>query len=165
VKRAKLKDLITLASEAVNLPDVIEVEGMEVEKYIYLEEDTLVPVILIFSNYISKVLLGKEIFDMPVAKSENSLCFAVIEEDGRDDSEGTDSEAVRVLMIMESMNSIFNLKSKNDVDLTTLVINWRKSLKGLNDGDKIDVENNIKSLIINNMQSIKNRASRKRAND
>jgi hypothetical protein len=144
MKRNKFKDLVSIASKSVSLPEIIIIEEMEVDKYIYLQDDTLNPIILTFSNFISNKILNRDLFRINVTKTEESLCYA---------------------KIMEAMHQIFNLKNKNDLDLTNLVVNWRKALTYLDEGDSIDSNNHIKMLIVNNIQGLKQKAESKYTNE
>jgi hypothetical protein len=165
MKRNKFKDLVSIASKSVNLPEIIIIEEMEVDKYIYLQDDTLNPIILTFSNFISNKILNRDLFKINVTKTEESLCYAKIMEDGEDDSDDKESEALRLIVIMEALHQIFNLKNKNDLDLTNLVVNWRKALTYLDEGDQIDSNNHIKMLIVNNIQGLKQKAESKYTNE
>ena len=165
MNKNKLKDLIFIASDSVGLPEQIMMDGMSLDKYLYLQDDMLNPVIVIFSDYISKTLLNKSIFNIGVKKTEESLCFAKIIEDGDDDEDDTESEALRILIIMESMHQIFNLKNKSDLDLTNLVVNWRKSLESLDENEDINAENNIKNLIVKNIQLLKQKNEKRLTNE
>lgn len=166
MKRSKFKDLVNLAGQAINIPKSIEIESMEVEKYIYLQEDTLLPVILVFSNFISTKLFDKELFNIKVyKKADEALCLGKIIEDGEDDSDDTESEAIRLLVLMEALDAIFNPKNKSTLDLTSLVLNWRKTLSLLDENEEINQEEHIKMLIINNMQYLKTKNDMRLGNE
>jgi hypothetical protein len=156
MKRNKFKDLISIAERAVNLPDRIEIRSMEVDKHIYLQDDTFNPVILIFSNYISQNICGKNLFKINVVKSEESLCFGLITEDGEDDSEDTESDALRLLILIESLTSIFDVSNKKILDLTDVVVNWRKALTLLDENETVKPDEHMKMLVINNLTNLKN---------
>ncbi len=154
MKKSKFKELIYIAEKAVNLPDIVEVRGMEVDKSVYLSDDVFNPVVLVFANFISRNLCGKDLFNLNVIKSEDGLCFASINEDGEDDSKDEDSDALRVLVLIESLHSIFDLKHQKKIDLTHLVVNWRRALTLEKERSKIDPSKHIKMLIMNNMEKL-----------
>lgn len=155
MKKSKFKELISIAEMAVNLPDVIEIRTMEVEKHIYLQDDTFNPVVLVFANFISNNLCGENLFKLNVVKSEDTLCFGLIEDDGEDDSKDESSDALRILILIESLHSIFDMKNQNILDMTELVVNWRRSLTLLDEKEIIKPEEHIRMLILNNIEKLK----------
>lgn len=164
MKTEKFRDLIFLASEAQEIPEKIILNGLSLDKFIYLQDDTLNPVILIFSNFISKKMFNKEIFNVPVFKSDDTLTSSKIGDEGVIERDDEISESIRILVIMESINMIFNLKNKNDCDLTNLVINWRETLADLNENDVIDCSTNVQNLIIKNIKSLSTKYDNKLIN-
>jgi hypothetical protein len=155
MNKKKFKDLVFLSDKAEKLPNKIILEGMDLDKYIYLQDDTLNPVILSFSNFISVRLFNKEAFNLSIVKKEKSLCFAELIESKSKKTDYEIPESIKALIIMESFNMIFNHKNKKEVDLTQLVTNWRTSLNSLQEGEEIDFKLNINSMIINNINYIK----------
>ena len=166
MKKNKFKDLLSIASFGIKIPEVINIESMEVDKYIYLQDDTLNPVILTFANFISYNLVGKYLFNIKIIKGEESLCYGKIVGDGdEDEDDDIESEGLRLLILMEALDSLFGIKNKNDLDFTDLIINWRKALSFLEEGADIDPMENIKMLITDNIKKIHKKNENKISNE
>ncbi len=152
MKNKKIEALINLAANALNIPENIKIEEMEVSRPIFLQQDTLIPVIILEANFLSKIITGKEIINVDILKSEQSLCFAIIvdKEDNEDDK--TDSDVVKLLYLMEALNQVLGLDYTRVPDLTETVKNWRRTLQRLKESQRIEINKEIEQLVIDNIK-------------
>ncbi len=152
MKNKKIEALVNLAANALNIPENIKIEDMDVSRSVYLQQDTLIPVIILEANFLSKLIIGKEIINIHISKSEQSLCFAIIEDKEDSDSDKTDSDVVKLLYIMEAMNQVFGLEYTRIPDLTETVKNWRRTLQRMKELQKIEINKEIEQLVIDNIK-------------
>lgn len=147
---SKIRELVatsTIAAEAINMPEEIDVDGMEVNKKILLQEDTLLPVFVVYSNIIGLSLFDSPVFDIKVVKSTDGLCYAVLddkEDDSSDDSNLMIPNSWRALFLMETMSKLFSLENKYKLSISDIIFNWRDALQDLSDGEIIDITKNYK---------------------
>lgn len=151
MKKKKIEALINLAANAMNIPENIRIEDMDVSRAIYLQQDTLIPVIILEANFLSKIIVGKEIINIDILKSEQSLCFAIIEDKEDKEEDKTDSDVVKLLYISEALNQILNLEYTKNPDLTDTVKNWRRTLQRIKEHQVIEINKDIEQLVIDNI--------------
>lgn len=151
MKKKKIEALINLAANAMNIPENIRIEDMDVSRAIYLQQDTLIPVIVLEANFLSKIIVGKEIINIDILKSEQSLCFAIIEDKEDKEDDKTDSDVVKLLYISEALNQILNLEYTKNPDLTDTVKNWRRTLQRIKENQIIEINKDIEQLVIDNI--------------
>lgn len=151
MKKKKIEALINLAANAMNIPENIRIEDMDVSRAIYLQQDTLIPVIILEANFLSKIIVGKEIINIDILKSEQSLCFAIIEDKEDKEDDKTDSDVVKLLYISEALNQILNLEYTKNPDLTDTVKNWRRTLQRIKENQIIEINKDIEQLVIDNI--------------
>lgn len=152
MKNKKIEALVNLAANAMNIPENIKIEDMDVSRAIYLQQDTLIPVIVLEANFLSKMIIGKEIINIDILKSEQSLCFAVISDKEDEESDKTDSDVVKLLYIMEAFNQVLGLEYTRIPDLTETVKNWRRTLQRMKESNKIEINKEIEQLVIDNIK-------------
>lgn len=151
MKKKKIEALINLAANAMNIPENIRIEDMDVSRAIYLQQDTLIPVIILEANFLSKIIVGKEIINIDILKSEQSLCFAIIEDKEDKEEDKTDSDVVKLLYISEALNQLLNLEYTKNPDLTDVVKNWRRTLQRIKENQVIEINKDIEQLVIDNI--------------
>ena len=148
---SKFKKYLELTEGAVLLPSVITVTGYEINKEIYLLEELFMPLIAVYANFLSKDLIGKEVFDFEYEKNENYLLyFKVIDKKEDEEDKDDGSESIKILYIMESLYQVFpknamELSKKNFYD--DMISKWRRELDKYKEGQKIDVLKIMSSMI------------------
>lgn len=159
---SKFKKYLEVCEKAVSLPATITITGYDIGKDVYLLEDLFLPLLSVYANFLSKDILGYDVFNLKYKKDSNSLLYFKIS-DGEDVDDDSGSEVVKILFLMESIYQIFPL---NALELSKkkfydeMVSKWRMELGRYQDGQEIDVikimDGLIKeSLYINLMQAAK----------
>ena len=161
MKLKKIISLVDIASIGINVPEKIKIETMDIDKAVYLQEDTLIPVFIYFANVLSKNIYGKPIINISLKKSQNTLCYSVLEEKEDTEEDHSDADSVKILFLMESIHQIMGLEYSQEPDLTLLVKNWRKNLEKLKEGEEIQIGYEVEKLIIDHLPYFKTKNENK----
>lgn len=157
MKIKKILNLIDLAAESVNIPDSVNIETMSIDKAVYMQEDTLIPVFVYYANALSINIYNKPIINISIVKTENTLCYASLEEEDDDEKDFENADSVKILFLMESIHQLMGLEHTNKPDFTKLVKSWRRNLESHKSGTKISYTEELSSLIIDNLTNLNNR--------
>ncbi len=166
-KISKLKKYIELSEKMVSLPDNIIITDVSIEKIIYLGEDTFLPVIATYANFISRLLLEEDVFPLVFKKNTNSLFYCKIF-DNNNDFENYTSEAFKLLVLSVALEEIFPknskvLSSKNYYE--ELITKWRNVLDKIEENKTIDpillIDKLIKESLYINLMEVKNKLQNK----
>lgn len=161
MKLKKIMSLIDIAGKAINIPEKVKIESLDIDKPIYLQEDTVIPIFIYFANVLSSNVYGKPIINISIKKSKNNLCFGYIDDKEDSDESHSDSDSVKILFLMESMYQIMGLGLSQEPDLTVIIRNWRSTLSDLEDGEEIKIGYKVEELIINHLPYFKNKNENK----
>lgn len=157
MKLKKILSLVDLAGNSLKVPEAVLIETMSIDKAVYMQEDTLVPVFVYYANVLAMNVYNKPIINISIIKTENTLCYASLEEKEEDEKEAEDADSIKILFLMESIHQLMGLEYTNKPDFTKLVKSWRRNLESLDSGDKIDYSNNVSSLIVENLPELNNK--------
>ena len=157
MKLKKILSLVDLAGSSLNVPDSVTIETMSIDKAVYMQEDTLIPVFVYYANILSMNVYNKPIINISIIKTENTLCYASLEEKEEDEREAEDADSVKILFLMESIHQLMGLEYSNKPDFTKLVKNWRRNLESLDSGSTIDYSINVSNLVIENLPELNNK--------
>lgn len=157
MKIKKILNLIDLAAESIKVPDSINIETMNIDKAVYMQEDTLIPVFVYYANALAINVYNKPIINISVVKTENTLCYASLQEEDDDEKDFENADSVKILFLMESINQLIGLEYNNKPDFTKLVKSWRRNLESQKSGTKISFTEDLSNLIIDNLPELNNR--------
>lgn len=128
----ELKTLALLCSETLELPNKTKIDEMEIITNILFLEDTLLPIVVSYSNLISNNMFETDIINIKVIKSEEGVCNCILEEyeedEESDGDNGNISKTLIVLTMMDVFKYIFNLKKDMKINLTELIEIWKEKL-------------------------------------
>jgi len=155
MKKKKILSLVDIAANSINVPDIIKINTMEVNKFVYLQDDTLIPVFIYFANVLSQNIYGSPIINISLKKVSNALCFAIIDEKEDSIEDYSNSDTVKILLIMDSMSRILGIEYNQTPNLTTLIDNWRTCLADVKEGEEIKIGDQVEELIINHLPYFK----------
>ncbi len=150
----KAISLLEIAALGINAPENLKIETVEVKKIVYMQEDTLLPIFVFYANILSQNIYGRDILNVSLKKRTNSLCLVKIEDKEDSDSDNVDSDAVKILFLMESIHQVLGLHLKKQPNLTMLVKNWRRVLEEQPEGTEVNSKLNIEKLIINHLPKL-----------
>jgi hypothetical protein len=153
----KITSLLDIAGLGINIPDKIKIEAVDVLKLVYMQEDTLFPVFVYYANTLSNNIYGRDIINISLKKSSNSLCFAIMEDKEDKSGDNVDSDSVKILFLMESIHQILGLQLKKQPNMSMLVKNWRRVLEQVPEGQEIKTNYEIEKLIINHLPALDNK--------
>ncbi len=152
--------LNTIAMQAMNVPeDDIYVIDTPLKRNMFLQEDTLIPVIAGLSNIMGEKLFNGEtkiydcIFPIELEKAEESLCFVKAVPCNCNNPA---PKTIQLLLAMEAIDNIFKPRLDRRIDLTKLIENWRAALQNFKEGEKIDLRKFHKELVVNNLLDLTN---------
>jgi hypothetical protein len=157
MKLKKILSLVDLAAESLKVPDSVMIETMAIDKALYMQVDTLIPVFVYYANVLSINVYKKPIINISVIKTDNTLCYASLEEVEDDERESENADSVKILFLMESIHQLMGLDYTNKPDFTKLVKNWRRNLESLDSGSKISFTDDVSNLIIDNLPELNNK--------
>ena len=148
----------TIAMQAMGIPDDdIYVIDTPLKRNMFLQEDTLIPVIAGLSNIMGEKIFGKEIYDcifpIELEKAEESLCFVKAVPCNCDNAA---PRTIQLLLAMEAIDNIFKPRLDKRMDLTSLIENWRAALQNFKEGEKIDLSKFHNELVVNNLLNLTN---------
>lgn len=157
MKLKKILSLVDLAAESVKVPDSVNIETMNIDKAVYMQEDTLIPVFVYYANALSINIYNKPIINVSVIKTENTLCYASLREEDDDEKDSENADSVKILFLMESIHQLMGLEHTNKPDFTKLVKSWRRNLESLDTGSVVSFTDELSNLIIDNLPELNNR--------
>jgi hypothetical protein len=158
MKLKKIESLIDIAAVGISAPEKVKIESMDIDKAVYLQKDTLIPVFVYFANVLSINVYGKPIINISITKSNNTLCLALVEDKEDTDDDAVNSDAVKILFLMESIHQIMGLSYSNKPNLTLLVKNWRRILADLENGEDISYTKDVEKLIVEHLPHMKQKS-------
>jgi len=154
-KVSKFKQYLDYADKITKIPKKIVISSVDIEKDLYLNEDVFLPLVYLTSNYISKVILKKNIFNLKLKKTTDSLLFCVLEDNIEEDDENKDeeflSETLKILIISSALENLFPLNLKNKAIYDNVISLLRKEFHSVNENETIVINNFIENYIKEHM--------------
>lgn len=158
----KFKKILDLSLGAVELPSSIKIAEQYIAKDIYLLDETFIPLIGVYSNFISNEIMGKPVFAFNFVKDSGNILGVGMREsdDLRDDT----SNVVKMLFLMEGLNQVFpnNTAVLEDKSFyTDLIMKVQSKLKDKPEGSLIDAnaifEGVLKDSLYINLMKLENK--------
>lgn len=166
-KISKFKRYLEIAEQSLKLPDMITITDVPIEKEIYISEKTFLPVIAVYSNFLSRLLIEEDIFKLQFKKSESALFFLSIA-DNKNAIETNTNEVLKILILTEALEQLFPknarlISAKNYYD--EVITQWRETLSTIEENKTIDpvivLDKLIKDSLYVNLLDIKNKLQNK----
>ena len=144
----KFKQHLNYATKITKIPNKLTISDVDIEKDLYLNEDVFLPLVYLTSNYISKVILKKEVFNLKIKKNSDSLLFCFLD-DNEDDQDSEDflSESLKILIISSALENLFPLNLKNKKIYDNIISLFRKEFHSVNENEFLSVNNFIENYI------------------
>lgn len=145
----ELKELIKVVLNSYELnedDEIFMVEGLSVNLDVMLEEDTLLPVIMLYSNHMINILFNenKNIYNNKIFKTQNSLFYVKIDLKESYVDEDITPNHIKILIIDSFFKSI--IKKDKKIELSYLIEQWRKILEKKEENEKITINQDKESL-------------------
>lgn len=136
-----LKELIgvVLGSMDITNEKTFIVEGIPIANHVMLEEDTMLPVVVLYCEYMNKVLFKSEekLFNINVLKTEASLFFVRL--DTNSDNTISDTPLhIKTLLISDFFSRV--VRPDNQTELSILIDKWRRVFGGKEDDIEVSIE-------------------------
>lgn len=145
----ELRELIKIVLKSYDMDEedeIFMVEGLTVNLDVMLEEDTLLPVIMLYSNHMINVLFNenKNVYNNKIFKTQNSLFYVKVDIKNEEKNENITPNHIKLLIIDNFFKSI--IKKNKKIELSYLIENWRKILDNKKENEKITINQDEETM-------------------